>query len=143
MAVKQIAIFIGNQTGSLSEVTGLLANANIDIRAMSISETTDFGILRLIVDDTDAATDALAKNGTVYTVNEVVAAELPDVPGGISGVIAVLSKNDINIEYLYAFVGVSGKHAWVVLRVADNAKAEAVLTEGGYRTLTADQLSGI
>ncbi len=143
MAVKQIAIFVENQKGSLAEVTGLLAKSGIDIRAMSISETTDFGILRLIVDNTDAATAALAANGTVYTVTDVVAAEIPDVPGGIAEVIKLFSENDINIEYLYAFVGVSGKHAWVVLRVADNAKAEAVLTANGHRALTADQLSGI
>ncbi len=143
MAVKQIAIFVENQKGSLAEITELLAKGNIDIRAMSISETTDFGILRLIVDDIDTATAALAANGAVYSINEVVAAELPDTPGGIAGVIEVLSKNDVNIEYLYAFVGVSGKHAWVVLRVADNAKAESILTANGYRTLAADQLSGI
>ncbi len=143
MAVKQIAIFVENQAGSLAEITQLLADAGIDIRAMSISETTDFGILRLIVDNTDVARSTLAEGGFVCSVNEVVAAELPDVPGGIAGVISVLSKNGVNIEYLYAFVGVSGKQAWVVLRVADNEKAEAILAENGYRALSDEQLSGI
>ena len=143
MAVKQIAIFVENQAGSLAEITQLLADAGIDIRAMSISETTDFGILRLIVDNIDTARAVLAEGGFVCSVNEVVAAELPDVPGGIAGVISVLSKNGVNIEYLYAFVGVSGKHAWVVLRVADNEKAEAILTANGYRALSDEQLSGI
>ena len=143
MAVKQIAIFVENQAGSLAEITQLLADAGIDIRAMSISETTDFGILRLIVDNTDVARSTLAEGGFVCSVNEVVAAELPDVPGGIAGVISVLSKNGVNIEYLYAFVGVSDKQAWVVLRVADNEKAEAILAENGYRALSDEQLSGI
>lgn len=133
MSVKQIAVFVENHQGNLREITDLLAKSDIDLRALSISESQDFGILRIIVEDVEKATKALSENGCVYSVNDVVAVEVPDRPGGIAEVIGVLSDNGINIEYLYAFVGIAGDHALVVLRVPNNEKAEEILISKGYK----------
>jgi len=136
MSIKQLAVFVENHPGTLAEITDLLAQANVDTRALSISETPDFGILRMITPDIDAAKKALSENSCVCSLNDVVGVEIPDSPGGISGVIRLLSDNEINIEYLYAFVGTDDGNACVVIRVADNAKAEELLTKNGYRILT-------
>ncbi len=135
MAIKQLAVFVENKHGSLSEITDILAKANVDIRALSISETQDFGILRMIVNDLGAATATLKENGCVYTVTDVVGVSMPDVPGAMAGVIRILSENNINLEYVYAFLGVTHRSACVILRVEDNAKAEKLLEEGGYHVI--------
>ena len=127
MAIKQLAVFVENKHGSLDEITKILANAGVDIRALSISETQDFGILRMIVSDLEAAKATLKENQCVYTVTDVVGVSVPDTPGAMAGVIRILSENSINLEYVYAFLGASHDSACVILRVADNALTEKLL----------------
>ncbi|MBQ8389349.1 MAG: ACT domain-containing protein [Clostridia bacterium] len=136
MAIKQLAVFVENKHGSLDEITKILANAGVDIRALSISETQDFGILRMIVSDLEAAKATLKENQCVYTVTEVVGVSVPDTPGAMAGVIRILSENNINLEYVYAFLGASHDSACVILRVADNALTEKLLEEGGYHVVS-------
>ena len=136
MAIKQLAVFVENKHGSLDEITKILANAGVDIRALSISETQDFGILRMIVSDLEAAKATLKENQCVYTVTDVVGVSVPDTPGAMAGVIRILSENNINLEYVYAFLGASHDSACVILRVADNALTEKLLEEGGYHVVS-------
>lgn len=133
MSLKQIAIFVENRPGALTEITDVMAESGVDIRALSISETQDFGILRMIVNDLAAAQAALTEAKCVYSINDVVGVEIPDSAGSMAKVIRILANEGINIEYVYAFVGNSGKNAWVVIRVKDNEKAENVLKDNGYR----------
>lgn len=132
MSVKQIAVFVENHQGTLSEITDLLAASGIDLQALSISESQDFGILRMIVDDIEAAKRTLTEHKCVFSINDVIAVEVPHRPGGIAGVIRLLSDEEVNIEYLYAFVGITGKNATVVIRVKNTEKAESVLISNGY-----------
>lgn len=136
MAIKQLAVFVENKHGSLDEITKILAKAGVDIRALSISETQDFGILRMIVSDLDAAKATLKENQCIYTVTDVIGVSVPDTPGAMAGVIRILSENSINLEYVYAFLGASRASACVILRVADNEKAEKLLEEGGYHVVS-------
>ncbi len=135
MAIRQLSVFVANEPGSLSVITDALAAAGVDLRAMSIADTADFGILRLIVDQTDTAAAVLKKLGTIYSVTEVVAAAIDDRPGGLADVLRLLSENGINVEYLYAFIAVSGREAFLVLRVDDNEKTERILTEHQVKML--------
>ena len=136
MTIKQLSIFVENKAGTATEITTELANAGISIRALSVAETQGFGILRLIVSDVDAAKKILSLNNCVVSITEVIGVEIPDTPGGLSNVLKLVSDNGINIEYLYAFIGVSGKHAYVVLRVEENEKAAKLLTESGIKLVS-------
>lgn len=131
MAIRQLSVFLENRHGTLVEVTELLAKEGIDIRAMALADTQDFGILRLIVNDPDAAKAALAKIGFVASINEVTAVAIDDNPGALSEVIRVMAENQINIEYMYAFLTNHKDNAYVVLRVIDNDNAAEVLTANG------------
>lgn len=133
MAIKQLSIFVENKEGTLCTITDALANASIDIRAMSIADTQDFGILRLIVSDVDKAKTALEDCGCFTSITNVVGVAVDDTPGSLAKVIDVLTKNNINIEYMYAFITVSKKYAYVVLRVADNDLAEKILKENSIK----------
>ena len=136
MAIKQLSIFVENKKGRLLQITGMLAEAGINMRALSIADTRDFGILRLIVDDTEKACVVLAENGVIVKVTEVTTAEIPHRTGALNAILTVLADAGINIEYLYAFLSSSGQGAYVVLRVADNAAAEQALTAAGYNVLS-------
>ena len=136
MSVKQISIFIENKKGSLAEVTDFIAKNNINLRALSIADTQDFGILRLIVDNNDVATKALQDAGYLIKMTDVVGVKIGDQPGKLSKALEVLDDANINMEYLYAFMARTEKHAYVVLRVADNAKAEAALENAGFHLIT-------
>jgi hypothetical protein len=136
MALKQLSIFVENKQGALVKVTDTLASHNINIRALSIADTEDFGILRIIVNDTDVAAKMLMDEGFLTKVTEVVGVKIGDAPGKLSKALEVLDKADINMEYLYAFMTRTEKHAYVVLRVADNAKAEAALENSGFHMIT-------
>ena len=140
MAIRQLSVFLENRHGTLIEVTDLLAKERIDIRAMSLADTQDFGILRLIVDDPVAAKAALAKIGFVASVNEVTAVAINDNPGALSEVIHVMAENDINIEYMYAFLSTHKGNAYVVLRVVDNDQAAEVLGAAGVTLVTEDDI---
>ena len=136
MAIKQLTVFIQNKKGTVVSVTDTLSKNNINLRALSIAETQDFGILRLIVNDADAAQAVLAENGYLIKVIDVVGVKIGDEPGKLTAALDVLDKANINVEYLYAFMARTEKHAYVVLRVEDNAAAEAALLSAGFRMIT-------
>jgi len=136
MAIKQLTVFVQNKKGTVVSVTDILAKNNINMRALSIAETQDFGILRLIVDDEKTAEDVLAKNGYVIKVIDVVGVKIGDEPGKLTEALDVLDKADINVEYLYAFMARTEKHAYVVLRVEDNSIAENALENAGFHLIT-------
>ena len=136
MSLNQLTIFVENKQGAIVDVTETLANANVDIRALSIADTEDFGILRLIVNDNDAAFNALANHGYLIKNTDVVGVKIGDAPGKLSKALRVLDEAHINVEYLYAFMARTEKHAYVVLRVADNAAAEEILISAGFHMIT-------
>ena len=136
MAIKQLTVFVQNKKGAVASVTELLSESNVNLRALSIAETQELGILRLIVNDEAAAEEVLAENGYLIKVIEVVGVKIGDAPGKLTAALKVLDKADINVEYLYAFMARTEKHAYVVLRVEDNVKAEAVLTEAGFKMIS-------
>lgn len=140
MGVRQISVFVENQTGLLSEVTTLLADNNINLRALSIADTSDFGILRIIVEDVDAAAAILKDNGYTYTVTEVLAVKMKDEAGGLAEILKVLSDADIALEYAYAFLLQNVGEACLIIRVGDNAEAEGVLKEAGIEIAVQEEL---
>ncbi len=136
MAIKQLTVFIQNKKGTVVSVTEILAKNNINLRALSIAETQDFGILRLIVNDEAAAEKVLRENGYLIKVIDVVGVKIGDAPGKLTAALDVLDKANINVEYLYAFMARTEKHAYVVLRVEDNAEAESVLISAGFKMIS-------
>lgn len=136
MAISQLSIFVENKPGSLTEITEILADNGVDLRALSMADTKDFGILRLIVSDTDKALAALRKHRCIVTLTDICAVAVPDEPGGLARVLRLLSDRGIGIEYTYAFISHSGRDAYVVLRIEDNERAEAVFRENGIRGIT-------
>ena len=136
MAIKQLTVFVPNQKGAMVAVTDILAKNSINLRALSIAETEDFGILRLIVNDETTAEKVLGEQGYLIKVVDVVGVKMGDQPGKLTAALDVLDKADINVEYLYAFMARTEKHAYVVLRVEDNAKAEAALEAAGFHLIT-------
>ena len=136
MAMKQLTVFVQNKKGTVVSVTDILSKNNINLRALSIAETQDFGILRLIVNDEKAAEAVLEQNGYLIKVIDVVGVKIGDEPGKLTEALSVLDKADINVEYMYAFMARTEKHAYVVLRVEDNAHAEAALTGAGFKMIS-------
>ena len=136
MSLKQLTVFVENKQGTLVDITDTLAKHNVNIRALSIADTQDFGILRLIVNDNDTALKTLADEGYLIKTTDVVGVKIGDAPGKLSMALNVLDENNINMEYLYAFMSRTEKHAYVVLRVADNAAAETALENSGFHLIT-------
>lgn len=136
MALKQLTVFVENKQGTLVNVTDTLAANNVNIRALSIAETDGFGILRLIVDDEAKAEKVLTEEGYLIKITEVVGVKIGDAPGKLSYVLRTLANAGINMEYLYAFMARTERHAYVVLRVENNAEAEAVLENAGLHIIT-------
>ncbi|ABP67635.1 amino acid-binding ACT domain protein [Caldicellulosiruptor saccharolyticus DSM 8903] len=140
MYVKQISVFLENKSGRLAEVTSILGKNNIDISALSIADTTDFGILRLIVNKPDLALQVLKENGFTVSATDVIAIAVEDKPGGLAKVLDILYKNDIGIEYMYAFVGKITDEALVILKVENSEEAINVLKENNVRILSANEV---
>ena len=136
MAIKQLTVFLPNRKGTIVSVTDLLAKNNVNLRALSIAETEEFGILRLIVNDTPTAEKILREQQYLIKSVDVVGVKIGDEPGKLTAALDVLDKADINVEYLYAFMARTEKHAYVVLRVEDNAVAETVLEKAGFHLIT-------
>ncbi len=132
MALKQLSIFLENKQGRLWKSLNILKNENIDIRALSIADTSDFGILRLIVSDPDKAKEALGEEKFAVSLADVLAIEVEDQPGGLEAALDLLNKNDINVEYIYAFVEKKTSKALVVLRTDDNDEALTLLKDDGF-----------
>ena len=135
MKIRQISIFLENRPGQLTVLCRSLAEADINIAALSLADTSDFGIVRMIVDDHEKAKAVLAGKGHVANVREVIAVCVPDRPGGMAEVMEVLDKAGANVEYSYAFAFHKGEKAVLVFRFTDNAKAEKALAEAGLVTL--------
>lgn len=136
MAIKQLTVFVQNSKGTIVSVTDILAKNNINLRALSVAETKDFGILRLIVNDNDLATKILEEHGYLIKTIDVIGVKIGDEPGELTSALSVLDKADINVEYLYAFMARTEKHAYVVLRVEDNAHAEDALVKAGFKLIS-------
>lgn len=136
MAIKQLTVFVENRQGTIVSITDTLSKHNINLRALSIAETEAFGILRLIVNDVDAAEDLLKAEGYLVKTTDIVGVKIGDAPGKLSSALGVLDANKINIEYLYAFMARTEKHAYVVIRVEDNEAAESALTGAGFHLVT-------
>ena len=136
MAIKQLTVFVQNRKGTIVSVTDILAKNDINIRALSIAETEDFGILRLIVNDETKAEKVLEEQGYLIKVVDVVGVKIGDAPGKLTAALDVLDKAGINVEYLYAFMARTEKHAYVVLRVENNDAAEAALTNADFKLIT-------
>ncbi len=139
MSVKQISVFLENKPGSLLDMTKRLAENGIDMRAFSLAETSEFGIARILVDDVLETIDVLKEAGYVSSLTSVLAIKVSDTPGSLNQVLALLSDAGINVEYMYAFAG-KGSGAYMVLRVADEAKASGILTAAGILQVEQDQL---
>ncbi len=135
MLIKQISVFVENKEGRLAEITETIAKAGVDIRALSIADTTDFGILRLIVDKPHETEKVLRDSGFTVSVTSVIAVGIDDVPGGFAKPMRVLANAHIDVEYMYAFISRDTKKAYVILRVNDNATAAKALEEAGIALL--------
>ncbi len=131
MTIYQISVFIENKPGRLVEIIGALSDNNIDIRALSVADTTDFGILRIIVNEPEKAIEVLKAEGVTVSKTQVIAVLLDDQTGALKNVLAILNEEGISVEYAYAFITHSKKHASVVLRVEDNERAIKVLSAKG------------
>ena len=136
MSLKQLNVFVENKKGALVEITETLAEHQVNIRALSIADTEEFGILRLIVNDNETATKVLGEKDYLLKITEVVGVKIGDAPGKLSTALDVLDKADINVEYLYAFMARTEKHAYVVLRVENNEEAEKILENAGFKLIT-------
>ncbi len=142
MTVDQISVFVENKPGRLVEVIETLGENGVDLRAMSIADTSDFGILRLIVDKPDLALKVLGRAEYVTSVNKVIAVHIADTPGSLAKVLRVLSDADVSIEYIYAFITHAAGSAYVIIRVEDNARAIEVMKENGIKLATDGELFG-
>jgi hypothetical protein len=140
MLVKQISVFLENKSGRLADVTEALAKKNINICAMSIADTTDFGILRLIVNKPEEAEKALSEKEFTVSCTSVIAIGVEDKPGGLSKVLSILQDNGISIEYMYAFVGKTGNEAFVILRVESPETAIETLMKFNIEILPSDKI---
>ena len=136
MAIKQLTVFIQNKKGTVASVTEILSKNNVNLRALSIAETQDFGILRLVVNDNETAERVLTENGYLIKNIDVVGVKIGDEPGQLTSALNVLDYTGINVEYLYAFMARTEKHAYVVLRVEENDEAEGVLVNAGFKLIT-------
>ncbi len=140
MKLEQISIFLENRSGRLAEITGILAEADVNIRALSLADTADFGILRVVVNAPGKAMQVLKENGFTVAKTEMVALELPDRPGGLAGILRTLHTAGINVEYMYAFVQKMEDNAIVIFRFDDPEKASRALREAGVRVLTGEEV---
>ncbi len=135
MAISQISVFVENRPGRLADITAVLAENGIDIRALSIADTSDYGILRLIVNNPDDAVLVLKKEGMTASATQVLGIAIPDEPGGFAKAIRVLADADISVEYAYAFITPNIGKAYVIIRVENNEKAAATLTRAGIELI--------
>ena len=140
MTIHQISVFLENRAGQLAEISGILADNGIDLRAINIAETSDYGVLRLIVCDAHKASSILLEHGFILTMSPVVAVAVPDRPGGLAGVLKLLPEAGIDVEYMYSIFGQSEGKAHMIFRVADTDKLVALLQANGYEPSSAESL---
>ncbi len=140
MRVEQISVFLENKAGRLCEVTRILAESGINIRALSLADTSDFGILRLIVNDNNKAREVLKERGFTVGKTEVVAVEVDDRPGGLHRILDVLFRANVNVEYMYAFVQQSGSNAVIIFRFDNTDEALNILRQNSVTVIGGDKL---
>lgn len=138
--IKQISIFVENKHGRLAEILGIIGKNGIDISALSIADTTDFGILRMIVNDPERAYELLTKEGLAVKITDVIALAVKDSPGGLFGEVEKLRNADVNIEYMYAFIGKSDEGAMVIVRVDNPEEAMKALKGTGVHLVEAEDV---
>ena len=140
MAVNQISVFLENRTGQLAEITGLLAENEVNLRAISIAETADYGVLRLIADDSEKATNVLLSNGNIINMNPVTVVSVPDKPAGLSELLKLLSAGDVSIEYMYSLFTHQNDKAYMVFRVTDYDNFISLLKNHGLEPVSSAEL---
>ena len=140
MTISQISVFLENKAGQLADITGILSEKQVNMRAISTAETADYGILRLIVDDAPKASSILLEQGFILTMTPVVGVEVPDTPGGLSKVLGIISRAGIDIEYMYSVFGQKDGQACMIFRVADADGLTALLAENGIATIAGEDL---
>lgn len=144
MSVKQISVFLENKPGAMMAMTDTLAAHKIDMRALSLAEASDFGIVRVIVDDVYAASTVLKDAGFIYNVTSVLGVCIPDEPGGLHKVLQILNDCGVNVEYMYAFLGgPSSEHAYMIFRVQERKEAAAALRAKGIRIVDQDDIADL
>jgi hypothetical protein len=143
MSVKQISVFLENSKGRLAEVTRTLSHEKINIRALSLADTADFGVLRIIVNNPDRCLAVLKGKGFVAQVTEVIAVEVEDKPGGLAHILEVLDQDNVNVEYMYAYVEKSRDNAVVICKIDDRDRALQVLEKNGIATIGAEGLKAL
>ena len=144
MFIKQLSVFVENKQGALSKIISLLSNSGVNMRAVSIADTQDFGILRVIVNDIDKALSVLKDNNVIVKANHVIGVELTDKPGALANVLELLTSEGVNVEYMYAFVTPGNRDsAYLVLRARNNEKAEKILADNNIKMLSADDIKNI
>jgi len=144
MTLNQISVFVENQAGKLQQLTDVLAKHQINMRALSLAETSEFGIVRIIVDDIAAASTVLTQEGFIHTITKVLGVAIPDEPGGLNRVLHVLSSSHVNMEYMYAFLGgKEAKHAYMIFHVQDNEAAVSALAAQGIDCLCQEALTNL
>lgn len=134
--LKQLTVFVENKQGTLVDITDALAVSGVNLRALSIADTQNFGLLRLIVNDNATAAAVLQNKGYILKITDVIGVKIGDQPGKLSKALSVLAEAGVNVEYLYAFMARTEKHAYVVLRPTDNAAAENALEAAGFHMIT-------
>jgi hypothetical protein len=143
VAIKQISIFVENKPGRMARVARTLADAGVNIRALTIAEAGDFGVIRMVVDNTERGYKALHDDGFTVSETDVLAVELKDVPGGLYEIANTLGMNNVNVDYAYAFVTAKAERAMLILRVDDIRRATEVLSEAGVRIATREEIQQI
>ncbi len=143
MLVEQIAVFLENKSGRLAEITAILAENEINIRALSVADTADFGILRLIVDKVEKAKTVLRENGFTVGKTQVLAVEIEDKTGGLAKVLKSIKNAGINVEYMYAFVNKTGENAVLIFRFEKMGEAIDTLQRDNFTILTSEQICGL
>ncbi|MBR3691572.1 MAG: ACT domain-containing protein [Clostridia bacterium] len=140
MSLKQISVFLENKKGQLAEVSALLGGNNINLHALSIADTQDFGILRLIAENPEAVAAVIKDAGYICTLTDVIAVSVPHTPGSLAHIVQILSEGGVDIEYTYAFAAADDDRAYMVFRVSDNMTAAALLGGEGLKTLSEKDL---
>ena len=140
MTIHQISVFLENRAGQLAEITGILAENNIDLRALNIAETTDYGVVRLIVSDPVKASTILLEHGFILTMTPVVAASVVDRPGGLAALLKILAEKNVDVQYMYSIFGQVDGKAHMIFRVTDSDKLVELLKDTGFEPTSAESL---
>jgi len=142
-AIKQISLFVENKPGRMAKVSKTLSDAGVNIRALTVAEAGDFGVIRMVVDDPEKGYQVLHDSGFTVSETEVLAVEMKDIPGGLYEIVNTLGESDVNVDYAYAFVTTKAERAMLIIRVDNLEKAREVLTDAGIKLATKDEIQKI